>query len=162
MVAASACYPLGVSLDRLSVPHRTLDGNAYLARSHADDYAAITWLRDNVAGLPVILEASGNPYSYFARFSSNTGLPTIMGWANHEGLWRSHDPQVGSRQAEVRRMYEAPTLDEIRSLLDRYGVRYAVVGELERRAYRAAGLSKFASLREVFRQGQTAIYRVRD
>jgi len=162
LVAASACYPIGVTLDHLGSPRRTLDGNAYLQRDHPDDFAAVTWLRKNVPGMPVILEASGNPYSYFARFSSNTGLPTVMGWANHEGLWRKHEPDVGIRVGHVRQMYNARTLEEIQPLLDQYDVRYVIVGKLEHRGYHPAGLKKFSALDAVFRSGQTTIYRTAD
>ena len=85
----------------------------------------------------VILEATGDPYSYFARFSSNTGLPTVLGWANHEGLWRGHDNMVMQRRDHVMRIYSATTLAEVQPLLDRYNVRYIVVGDLEREKHRA-------------------------
>ena len=91
-----------------TAPWKTLDGNAYLRREHPDDFAAIDWLRDNVPDQTVILEATGNPYSYFARFASNTGLPTVLGWANHEGLWRGHDTTVMARRDDVMRIYNAP------------------------------------------------------
>ena len=71
----------------------------------------------------VILETTGDPYSYFARFSSNTGLPTVLGWANHEGLWRGHDHEPSWRGAiDVLRIYNATTLAEVQPLLDRYKV----------------------------------------
>lgn len=155
-IAASACYPIGVTLDRMSRPS-TLNGNQYLSVEHPDDFAAITWLRQNVRDLPVILEATGGAYSYFARFSSNTGLPTVMGWDNHEGLWRGHDTEVGKRRDDVNRIYNAPTIESIQSLLDQYQVRYIVVGELERK-HHAAGLQKFAALQVAFRQGGTTLY----
>lgn len=160
LVLVLACYPAGVTATRLRYLDGglTLDGNRYLQRRHPDDFAAIQWLREHVSDLPVILEASGNPYSYYARFSANTGLPTVMGWANHEGLWRSHDPAVEARRREVAAMYAAPTLEEIQPLLDRYRVRYIVVGELERRDFQPQGLDKFRQLRTVFAHGQTAIY----
>lgn len=160
LLVATGCYPLGVTATRLSyrAERPTLDGNAYLRREHADDYAAIEWLRDNVKGLPVILEASGNPYSYYARFSSNTGLPTVMGWANHEGLWRSHEPGVEQRKQEVLRAYAASTLGEAEPILRKYRVQYIVVGELERKDFRREALEKFESLPTVFRSGQTVIY----
>ena len=157
---ASACYPIGVTATRLTyrpIPP-TLDGNEYMTREHSDDYAAIEWIRHNVSDLPVILEASGNPYSYYARFSSNTGLPTIMGWANHEGLWRSHEDAVGKRQQEVTRIYNAATLDEVNALLDRYKVKYVAVGEVERKDYRPSGLEKFQQLKVAFARGGTTIY----
>ncbi|MGH7787537.1 MAG: DUF2298 domain-containing protein [Candidatus Binatia bacterium] len=158
LVAMTACYPLGITLDRMGSPWRTLDGNAYLRREHPGDYGAIEWLRANVPGQDVILEATGNPYSYFARFSSNTGLPTVLGWANHEGLWRGHDNSVLARRDDVIRMYNATTLAEILPLLDRYQVRYILIGDLEREQHRP-GLEKFTELTEVYRSGDTVIYR---
>ncbi len=160
LALAGCVYPLSMTLTRQSYKPAAwdLDGNEYLRREHPEDYALITWLRDNVEGMPVVLETSGNPYSYYARISSNVGLPTLMGWANHEGLWRSHDTTVGARQAEVARIYNAPTLAEVEPLLEKYGVRYIVVGELERKDHAAAGLEKFASLPVAFRHGQSVLY----
>ena len=159
LVAASACYPLGITIDRMGRPQWTLDGNAYLQRDHPDDFAALSWLRSNVNEPVVILEATGDPYSYFARFSSNTGLPTVLGWANHEGLWRAHDRAVGSRRQDVTRIYDAPTLAAVEPMLDRYGVRYIIVGDLERQHHQQSGLEKFAALPVSFRSGETVIYR---
>jgi YYY domain-containing protein len=156
-VAASA-YPIGLTLTRQESPWPlTLDGTAYIEREHPDDFAAIRWLRENVGGQPVLLEASGDPYSYYARFASNTGLPTVMGWANHEGLWRGHDQVVEARKRDVRQIYNATRLEDVERLLDRYGVKYVLVGDLERHDHRQ-GLEKFEALRVAFRQGQTTVY----
>ena len=161
LLAGTACYPIGVTQDRLAWGReRTLDGNLYLQRDHRDDYAVIEWLRENTDKDDVIVEASGNPYSYYARFSSNTGRPTLMGWANHEGLWRAHDPEVGKRQADVRRIYDSRSLENIRPLLDQYGVKYIIVGEIEHKDH-AAGLAKFDSLPRVFESGRAAVYEVK-
>jgi len=161
LLALAGCvYPASMTLTRMQfrpIP-KTLDGMEYLQREHPDDFGAIAWLRNNVSGMPVLLEASGNPYSYYARFSSNTGLPTVMGWANHEGLWRSHDKSVGARQGDVKRIYEGSTLEEVAPLLDRYGVRYVVVGELERKDHPGPGLQKFEQLPVAVRSGATVVY----
>jgi YYY domain-containing protein len=157
----SCAYPVGITATRLSgrmVPS-TLNGTAYLEREHPDEFAVLKWMRENITDLPVILEATGNPYSYYARFSANTGLPTVMGWGNHEGLWRSHENEVGQRTTDVARIYNAPTLAEVATLLDRYHVQYVIVGELERKDYQAAGLAKFTELPVVFSQGGTTLYR---
>jgi YYY domain-containing protein len=160
-LVASCAYPVGITATRLHyrVVPRTLDGTEYLSREHPDEFAAIKWMRETVSDLPVVLEATGDPYSYYARFSSNTGLPTVMGWANHEGLWRNNEPAVAQRRTDVARMYNAPTLADAQALLDHYKVRYIVVGELERKEYQATGLAKFAELPVAFTQGGTTIYR---
>jgi YYY domain-containing protein len=161
LLIASCAYPVGITATRLHnrpVP-TTLDGTEYLSREHPDEFAAIRWMRETVADLPVVLEATGDPYSYYARFSSNTGLPTVMGWANHEGLWRNNDRHIAERRMDVARMYNAPTLADAQALLDRYHVTYIVVGELERKDYQAAGLAKFAQLPVAFSRGGTTVYR---
>lgn len=160
LVLAAGTYPIGVTTTRIghAMTASTLDGNEYLRREHPDEFAAVQWLREHVTDLSVILEATGNPYSYYARFSSNTGLPTVLGWANHEGLWRNNDQRIGARRTDVTQMYNAPALAEINALLDRYQVRYVVVGELERKDYQAAGLEKFAELAVAFSRGGTTIY----
>jgi YYY domain-containing protein len=161
LVVASCAYPVGITVTRLHnrVVASTLDGTEYLSREHPDDFAAIKWMRETIGDLPVVLEATGDPYSYYARFSSNTGLPTVMGWGNHEGLWRNNDRQVAGRRADVVQMYNASTLADAAALLDQYQVKYVVVGELERKDYQAAGLAKFAQLPVAFSRGGTTVYR---
>jgi len=161
LVVASCAYPVGITVTRLHnrVVASTLDGTEYLSREHPDDFAAIKWMRETIGDLPVVLEATGDPYSYYARFSSNTGLPTVMGWGNHEGLWRNNDRQVAGRRADVVQMYNAATLADAAALLDQYQVKYIVVGELERKDYQAAGLAKFAQLPVAFARGGTTVYR---
>jgi uncharacterized membrane protein len=116
----------------------------------------------------VVLEASGGPYSQFARIATQTGFPTVLGWDQHERLWRGAaiEGEVAARQRDIDAIYTAATADAARPLLDTYGVTYVVVGYLERQKYGAnpGGLAKFdgPAFRPVFRQGQTAIYRVAD
>ena len=55
-------------------------------------------------------------------------------------------------------MYNALSLDGITALLDRYRVKYVVVGGLERKEYQAAGLEKFAQLQVAFAHDGLTIY----
>ncbi|MDQ3702672.1 MAG: hypothetical protein M3442_17375, partial [Chloroflexota bacterium] len=116
---------------------------------------------------PVVLEATGGPYSEFARIATQTGFPTVLGWDQHERLWRGAaiEPEITTRQQDVDTIYSAATLGEIQPLLDKYVVAYVVVGYLERQKYGpSGGLAKFdaggpGSPEAVFRQGRTAVYR---
>jgi YYY domain-containing protein len=166
-LAASFCYPIAVIVIRSrALPDGlTLDGMAYLDREHPDDGAAIRWLSTHVSGLPVVLEATGDPYSYFARVSANTGLPTVLGWANHEGVWRGADPQIRARADDVNRLYGS-TDDDVRGrLLARYGIRYVFFGELERERFSDAALARLHARPELFgtayRSGSTEVLEVR-
>ena len=91
LVIAGLLYPLGASVSRtgnLRGPP-TLDGIAFVARNRPEEYAAVAWLNENVPGRPVIVEAVRGSFAYeYARISSRTGLPAVMGWTGHEVQWR--------------------------------------------------------------------------
>ena len=109
----------------------------------------------------VVLEASGDPYSDYARIATHTGLPTVLGWANHEGLWRPKDQaDVNERLAQVRLFYTSGDPRVAWSVIQKYGVTHVVVGDLERRSYpRADAVGEYPFL-EPFAVGQTSVYRV--
>src|SRR5215210_2917590 len=135
-----------------------LNGLGWLRASAPGDVGAIEWLRGNAPPDAVLLEAAGPDYSGFghARMSTFTGRPAVIGWAGHELQWK-HDP--GTRAEDVRAMYEATTADAARPLLSRYGVRYVVVGPIERADYGDAGVEKWDELgRRVFDRDGTTVW----
>jgi YYY domain-containing protein len=143
----------------------TLDGTAYLAEAQADDYAAIAWLNEHVDGAPIILEApatGGSSYVYEGRVSALTGLPTLLGWAGHEGQWRgSYDIQQ-AREPDIATLYNSLDPQVALTLLDKYELSYVYVGPVERNEYDPRGLEKFARFMDVvYQQGAVTIYRVR-
>jgi uncharacterized membrane protein len=143
---------------------------AYLGnmQQFASDYEAILFLQANVKNQPVILEAAkgDSKYEAYSRVSTNTGLPTLVGWSHHEAqvragadkeFWKHLDERVQA----AKRIYESPDFESVRDLIDKYEIQYIFVGALERRDYDQAGLAKFASAcTEVFRSGDTQIYMV--
>jgi YYY domain-containing protein len=136
----------------------SLYGLEWLRDRAPGDVAAISWLRENAPDEAVVLEAVGPDYSAFghARISTFTGRPTVLGWAGHELQWR-HDP--GRREEDVRTLYTTPQIGLARELLARYGVRYVVVGPIERADYGSAGLAKWDRLgRRVFDRDRTSIW----
>ncbi len=175
LLVAALHFPVKVTLLRTNSFQNpsTLNGMEWMRRFHADDYAAAEWLRQDGATAaqpaPVVLEATGGAYSEFARMATQTGFPTVLGWDQHERLWRGAaiNPEVDRRKADVDAIYTAPTLDAAKPLLDKYGVTYIVVGYLEQQKHGATGgLAKFdaaaraGQLQTAFQQGQTAIYRL--
>jgi uncharacterized membrane protein len=88
-----------------------------------------------------------------------------MGWRGHQDQWRGGDDaaraEIQPRLDDVETIYRTPDPNVARELLRRYGVDYVYVGTLERRAYDAASLAKFAALGTVvFEQGDVTIYRI--
>ena len=108
-----------------------------------------------------VLEASGDPYSEFARVSSHTGIPTVLGWGNHEGLWRSNDPEVAERLAGVKLFYTTPDPRVALDAIQKYGVTHVVLGDMERRTYGSnPATANFPFLYPVFVSDGTAIFTV--
>jgi uncharacterized membrane protein len=83
-----------------------------------------------------------------------------MGWANHEGLWRSNDPEIGARAAYVRAFYSAPNPALATRFIQDFQIQFIVLGNLERRTYPAAdAFTSLPFVSQVF-PGGTAVYRV--
>jgi YYY domain-containing protein len=155
-------YPFEAAVSRLRQHEGSvsLDLRTAIVRRSSGDAAAIEWIGQHAPAGTVVLEATGDPYSEFARISSHTGVPTVLGWGNHEGLWRSNDAEVAQRGAAVRTFYTTPDPRTAAAVLQRYGVTHVVLGDMERRAYpRAGNVASFPFLEPVF-PGDTTIYRV--
>jgi uncharacterized membrane protein len=162
-LALAAVYPVAGTYARKGgfsqAPH--LSGLRWLAQTAPGDPGAIAWLREHAPAGSVVLEAVGDDYSAFghARISTFTGLPTVLGWPGHELQW-AHDP--GTRRADVDRMYSTTDAAEAGALLQRYRVRYVVVGPIERADHGDAGLPKWDTLgRRVFDRDGTTVWRLR-
>jgi uncharacterized membrane protein len=136
----------------------TLDGQRYLALSHPEDRDAAAWLAGQAGG-GTLVEAVGDSYTFAARLSANTGIPTVLGWPVHEQLWRGGDPSVWVRRDDVDRLYTTTDAAAARLVIARYRPRWLVVGRFERERYGAALEPDFlASLGTVaFRSGDTFI-----
>jgi len=143
---------------------QSLDGMAWMQASHPGDYGAIQWLRTHAAGNGVVLEAASAQSGYnadYARVSTFSGLPTVMGWPDHEGQWRPNDPEIGRRTEDVNAIYTTASIGIAERLLRRYHVRYVFVGDTERKTYgdNAAALSKFGRfMRVVYKSRGTSVY----
>ncbi len=137
----------------------TLDGAQLFHRQYPDDAAAADWL--SLAPFGVIAEAVGGQYSDYARMSAYSGLPAVVGWIGHEDQWRgTFDEQRQRGEWDIPALYQTNNWDEARSIIEKYNIRYVVVGTLERNAYRVNELNFQRNLAEVFRSGDVVIYQV--
>jgi YYY domain-containing protein len=161
-VFAAVLYPATAIVSRLRQHEGplTLDARTAFERRNPGDLEAVEWLSKNAPRSAVLMEAAGDPYSEFARISSHTGIPSVLGWANHEGLWRSNDPEVLGRLEEIRRFYSTPDPGIAQEILRRYRVTHVVVGDLERTTYAgAAHVTSFPFLARV-PNGPNNVYQV--
>jgi len=125
----------------------TLDGLDYLKTDYLAEYKMITWLNNNVDGSPVVLEAFGSSYTMDSVISANTGLPTVVGWSDHELGWRDNWPFISNRLGEVERMYKSTSITDVQDLVEKYKVKYIVIGTNE---YKKFGESAGAALRKLY------------
>ena len=111
----------------------SLDGASLYPQS---DYQGVEFLRSQPKG--VIAEAVGGSYSTaHGRMATYTGYPTILGWDFHEVQWRGGWDLVIPRKQDVAELYCTGQWEQARSLLEKYNVRYLVVGDVEYTTYTA-------------------------
>jgi YYY domain-containing protein len=149
---AASLYPATATgakvRDRMTIDApNTLDGAAFMLTADyqdlagsfdlAHDYAAIQWVQEHISGSPVIVEAQIPEYRWGSRFAIYTGLPAVLGWNWHQRQQRAAvaDLDVSQRAREITDFYLTQSAEQAQQFLDRYQVRYVVVGELERMYY---------------------------
>ena len=182
LILACAVYPVLGTRDRLSdrfndsPPPLTLDGLAYAAgavyrdpKGEVDlsqDMAAIRWMRENIEGSPIVLEANTPTYQWGSRISIHTGLPGAVGWEWHQQQQRwDYRAEVSARIRDVERIYSTTNADAAAALIAEYGIAYIYVGALERLYYPPEGIAKFAdgrmpNVEAVYDENGATIYRV--
>ncbi len=139
--------------------HRTLDG---MATTSGDQRDAIKWL-NGLDGSPVIAEATGDDYRIETGglFSAATGLPTILQWIGHELQWRGSTQGLDARKDDTQKLYESASQDEVKSLLQKYNVRYVIVGPAEHDKYPNIHVDQMSDLvTQVFQEGNVTMYLV--
>jgi YYY domain-containing protein len=138
-----------------------LNGTNYLKSLYPKDLEAILWINSHIKGQPIILEAQGDSYTDYARVSTNTGLPTVLGWTVHEWLWRGTYDVPAPRIPEIEKMYESSSLQETKALLKKYNVSLIFIGDLERQKYPNLNEKKFQSLGKIiYQKSGTTIFKI--
>jgi YYY domain-containing protein len=182
LVAGTAIYPVMGTQDRLRDRFQaadqplTLDGMAYMREatftdekgpvSLVHDLDGITWMQRNILGTPVIVEAHTPTYRWGGRISVYTGLPSVIGWQWHQEQQRwDYRQDIAQRIFQVNTLYQTPDPARALQIIDRYGVEYVYVGELEKRYYPEEGIAKFEGdlrpfLDPVYTNEQVTIYKV--
>lgn len=135
-----------------------------LALDLAADTEMIDWLRNNVEGSPIVVEAVGPSYQWFGRVTALTGLPAVVGWDWHQKQQRgTFAPQIDERRGAVTAFYRDGDAFAAEQFLTRYDVEYVIVGSTERATMTpnaAAMLDSMPSLSMVFSNDVSSIYRV--
>lgn len=175
LVLCAASYPLIATgkkiADRwpdIQNPPHSLDGSIFMLGNANDpntqnpaiyndedrlinlslDYVAILYMQDNVKGSPVIVEGHTEEYRWGSRFSIYTGLPSVVGWSWHVRQHNSllDSAMVDDRINDVNNFYNTEDVQSANQFLEKYGVRYIILGDLERGYYESNGIEKFIQM----------------
>ena len=115
--------------------YQGLDATTFLEQDFPQDASAIRWLKQNIKGSPVVLEANGDSYTGYERVSASTGLPTVLGWYVHEWLWRNNVPDLNEKSADIQTIYTSTDAETVKKLISRYDISYIFVGGQEKEKY---------------------------
>jgi YYY domain-containing protein len=163
LILMVSIYPIFATIGKSGMfrGEPSLNGELYVQKEHPQDYAAFMWFR-NIRGQPVVLQASGETYTWNTYITAFTGLPTVIGWGGHEINWRSNYTQINTRFSDVNIMYTSTNPEEVDSLLRKYNVSYIYFGEVEAKRYGIPNL--FDSHPEIFPRafeyGDVVVYKV--
>lgn len=158
--------PLGIAQGwmqpRMVSPRPTLDGRAFLKNNPSDAFV-IEALNGMARPGDVVAEAAGSSYRQFTRVAMHTGLPTVVGWEWHLRQRGQSLGAIEDRVHDLEIIYTGVDPQMRRAALDRYGVDWIVLGDLERTTYGLERDDPFEGLSGVVlwtRQGSTVLYRV--
>jgi YYY domain-containing protein len=164
---AVANLPLGVAtavIDPLvPSPRPTLDGQAQLRRNQPDDWFLVRTVEAVAGPVDTVAEAAGEGYSRAARVVMHTGRPTVVGWPFHLQQRGQSPEEIVQRQDDLKTLYASGDPMLGRMVLDRYGVHWVCLGDLERRTYELREedpLEGVPGLTRVATNGRSAVYMV--
>lgn len=115
-----------------------LDGLEWMSEG---DRGIVEYLREH-GRRGAIVESVGPAYGDAGRISSATGLPALLGWRNHELVWRGPGitAELNRRARIVETIYSSADPARIRALAERENIHYIVIGSRERALYTEAAL----------------------
>lgn len=111
------------------------NATSFLETDFPEDASGIRWLKANIEGSPVVLEANGDSYTGYERVSAMTGLPTVLGWYVHEWLWRNDTGDLNVKSKDIESIYTSSDEEYVRDLIKQYDISYIFVGSKEREKY---------------------------
>ena len=157
---ATSLYVPAMAVSRAREGQRAaLSGVTYLQHTDPGLHATIEWVRGNLdPRRDVVLEAVSESYTAGNMLATATGVPTLLGWPNHERQWRRELPET-ERRAAVNAIYRAGATPATIELARRFAVTYVYLGREEQARY-GADVGRFAGWQVVVSQGGSVLVRV--
>ena len=161
LLVATALYvpAMAVSRSREGAGHG-LNALRYLEESDAGLAATIAWSRDHLDPREdVAMQAITESYRGGNMLAAASGVPTLLGWPNHQRQWRGVVPE-DERRTAVDAIYAGGATPASLETARRYGVTYVYIGREERAQYGAAVGTRFEAWPVAFAAGGATLVRV--
>jgi len=159
-----------------SAETRTLDSSSWMKATRGD-WDSVQYINTNIPERSVIAEAVGESYTTHSRIATFTGMITPMGWQWHEWTWRFRSGDaaraplnqmaavswapISITSQYIASLYMTHDVEEAKRIIERYGIQYVYVGELERKTYPGLDEAKFHELgRVVFESHGSKLFAV--
>lgn len=148
----------------LNFSRASLDGMRHWAQEFPGERALIDWMREHTGKNDVIWEMHGEEgYRQVSRISTFSGRPSVVGWLNHEQVWRPNGyPLAHTRIAQIKELSREPQLSALRDFLRTYQVRWMVLGNLEKQNYSIDLQMLIQRYPVVFRNQQVSLHQVNE
>src|SRR5258706_1180540 len=96
-----------------------LDGEIWLREKVPDKYGAILYLKNHRDGKN-LLEYPGKSFSLSNATPVFSGVPTVLGWRDHEWLWRNDDQLIDNRTRDIQTVYTKPGSEAAKKIIEKY------------------------------------------
>lgn len=158
-VASTVTPPLMAISRARETQDAGLSAIAHLEERGDGLYAAVTWGLETLdPARDVVVEAVDESYGDGNRFSSFTGVATLLGWPGHERQWRA-DVREAERRDAVAAIYLGDGAARDRAVRD-WGVTHVLVGDAERIAFGPTPAITQAGWPLAFEDGVTQVFEV--
>jgi uncharacterized membrane protein len=147
LIVLAMPHVVGMAIQPVTGHAIGIDGLAWM---DPGDRAIVRFLRTQPRGM-TIAEAVGGAYTEYARISSASGVPSILGWANHELVWRGHEVsgETDARRQLVERIFKSDDPESVMAAVQEAEVDFVVIGALERRDFDSTHLDAIRAAGEV-------------
>lgn len=106
----------------------------------------------------VVLEAQGPAYDFTTLVATLSGQPAYLGWANHVNLLLRRYDEVNRRTEMTNRIYQEPDCTKKLQLTAQEGIKYVVLGALEKKAYPGIGAESFSCFQTVVKAKEYLVF----
>ena len=112
-------------------------------------YELIKYLRLNSNHNDVIIETQGKSYTNDSQISSESRIPTILGWVGHQLQWRSNHSDIYNREEDIDTFYISNDSQEIINIINKYSITMIILGPNEIEKYNINSLNKFLNISKI-------------